>query len=89
MFLFNPWTELEITREADRYARLIRILEEANLPYKETVQHLGHENRRGGRIGGLGENPRYTILYQVFVRKKDLEQAQYLVRTQMVKSSQK
>lgn len=31
-------------------------------------------------MGTLGENTRYSVLYQIFVKKEDLDKARYVIR---------
>lgn len=78
--IFNPWTELELTTDLERYSHIISVLEEARIPFKEQIQNMGHNTRRMGTLGVIGELQRYSTLYQVFVKKGDLQKAKYLTR---------
>lgn len=52
------------------FFKSIAALEEAHIPYRQKGQHMNHGTRRAGRVGTLGENTRYSVLYQIFVKKK-------------------
>ena len=72
------WRELTITQDPVQLSRITAALEQAGLSYRVKTQNMGHSNRRDGLLGSLGEDPRYSVLYQLFVRKADLEQAAHL-----------
>ena len=76
MSLFARWVELLVTQDSVQYAEACTKLMDAGVAYKERIQHIGHGNRRFGLIGSFGENARYSNMYQIYVKKKDLEQAQ-------------
>ena len=72
------WSELVVTNNHEDYTQMVDKLIKAKISYREKVQYMGHGTRRGGTISGLGENQKYIYLYQVFVKKKDIEQAKYI-----------
>lgn len=74
------WHELIITNDHEVYSKAINELIEAKIHYREKIQYMGNGTRRGGLVGGLGENQKYIYLYQVFVRKNDIEQAKYCIK---------
>lgn len=76
MSLFTRWVELLITQDSVQFAEVCAKLLNSGIAYKERVQHLGHSNRRSGQIASVGENARYANMYQIYVKKKDLEHAQ-------------
>ncbi len=76
----QKWVELEVTNDQERFFKSIAALEEAHIPYRQEGQHMNHGTRRAGRVGTLGENTRYSVLYQIFVKKEDLDKARYVIR---------
>lgn len=79
-FGISKWKELAISNDRENYITIIGRLREAGIPYREKGQYIGHGTRRGGTISALGENQRYTYLYQVFVKKNDLEKAKFICK---------
>ena len=79
MGLFTRWVELFITQENEKFVNVSMLLENAGIEYKEKIQNIGHSNRRSGYLGSLGENPRYANMYQVFVKKTDVEKAKAVI----------
>lgn len=77
MALFGNWTELTVTSDARRYGSVLEKLDSAGIAYREKIQQLGHGDRRMGNLGAGGGS---GVLYQVFVRKTDLEKALLLLR---------
>lgn len=77
MFLFNRWVELTVCSDAVRFSQIVAKLEEAKIPYEVKDQALGGRDRRSG---GLGGSSRYNTLFQVLVKKSDLERARYAIR---------
>ncbi|MBS4879802.1 MAG: hypothetical protein KH138_05760 [Firmicutes bacterium] len=69
------WQELLITNDTEHFTNVVHILTVAGVPFRTKVQNIGHCNRHSGYIGGLGEQQQYSILYQVFVKRKHLQQA--------------
>ena len=79
MGLFTKWEELLITQETAKYLQVIEALKTEGISYKDKSQNIGHDNRRFGGIGGLGESAACGNLYQIFVAKQDLERAKMLL----------
>lgn len=77
MFLFNRWVELSVCSDAVRFAQVIAKLEGEGISYETKSQELGAGARR---TGNLGVNSRHGTLFQVFVKKRDLERARYAIR---------
>lgn len=77
MFLFNHWVELTVSSDAVRFSQVISKLEKAGIPYEVKNQGLGARDRHSGNVGG---SSRYSTLFQVYVKKKDLEQARHVIR---------
>ena len=77
LFLFG-WRELTITNDLSVHMHTADKLTEAGIPFRESVQNTCHRSRHRGTISGLGQNPQYAQLYPVFVKKRDLEEAQFL-----------
>lgn len=79
MVLFPKWAELIITQDSGYFARVSTLLADNGIAYKDKIQNIGHGNRRHGQSGALGENPGYSNLYQIFVRKTDITNAKALI----------
>ena len=76
MKLLDPWTELFLTLEASRHSQVLAALEQAGLPCREKIQNAGHVTRRTGNVGASAGS---SVLYQVFVRKSQLEEAREIL----------
>lgn len=72
------WREAVVTGDETRYIQCATALREAGIPYRGKTQGMGHANRRSGDLGALGENPAHSYLYQLFVKKADLERAKHI-----------
>ena len=72
------WRELTVTQDMGMLSRITAALEQGGVPYRVRSQNMGHDNRRSGLLGSIGENHQYSLLHQLFVRKADLERAAYL-----------
>ena len=72
------WRELTVTQDMGMLSRITAALEQGGVPYRVRSQNMGHDNRRSGLLGSFGENPQYSLLHQLFVRKADLERAAHL-----------
>ncbi len=79
MGIFTCWTELLVTQDSVQYAETCTKLANAGIAYKERIQHIGHGDRRSGLMASFGENARYANMYQIYVKKKELEDAQGIV----------
>lgn len=79
MALFTKWVELIITQDSGYFARVSALLTDNGIAYRDKIQNIGHGNRRHGQLGSLGENTSCSNLYQIFVKKADLEQAKKLI----------
>ena len=79
MFLFSKWVELIITQDSVYFAKASTLLTDKGIAYRDKIQYIGHGNRRNGQLGSLGENPRCSNLYQIFVKKDDLEKAKTIL----------
>lgn len=77
MFFFNRWMELTVTSDAVQFAQVVSKLEGEGITYDVKSQDMGARDRR---TGNLGANSRYATLFQVYVKKKDLERARYAIR---------
>ena len=76
MKLLDPWTELFLTLEASRHSQVLAALEQAGFPCREKIQNAGHVTRRTGNVGASAGS---SVLYQVFVRKSQLEEAREIL----------
>lgn len=76
MGLFTRWAELLITQDSVQFAEVCTKLTNSGIAFREKVQHLGHSTRRSGLMGSVGENARYANMYQIYVKKADLDRAQ-------------
>ena len=72
------WRELSVTQDPVLLAKLIAALEDAGLPHRLRTQALGHADRRSGLLGAVGEDPRYAVLSQLYVKKGDFDRASRL-----------
>ena len=79
MSLFTKWVELIITQDSGYFAKVSTLLTDNGIAYKDKIQNIGHGNRRHGQLGSLGENPGCSNLYQIFVKKDDIEQAKKFI----------
>lgn len=79
MALFSQWVELIITQDSGYFARVSTLLTDNGIVYRDKIQNIGHGNRRHGQLGSLGENPSCSNLYQIFVKKTDIERAKVLI----------
>lgn len=79
MSLFTKWVELIITQDSGYFAKVSTLLTDNGIAYRDKIQNIGHGNRRHGQLGSLGENPGCSNLYQIFVKKDDIEQAKKFI----------
>ena len=42
---------------------------------------MGHNTRRAGTVGAVGERPGASVLYYLYVKKADLERARHALGT--------
>lgn len=80
VFDFLNWREAMVTNDEEHYIKIVKALETAGIQYRVKAQNAAHGNRRGGRINALGQNQRYACIYQVYVKKPDVEQAKFVCR---------
>ena len=79
MALFTKLVELIITQDSGYFAKVSTLLTDKGIAYRDKIQNIGHGNRRHGQLGSLGENPSCSNLYQIFVKKDDLEKCKLLI----------
>ena len=79
MALFTKWVELIITQDSGYFAKVSTLLTGKGIAYRDKIQNIGHGNRRHGQLGSLGEKPSCSNLYQIFVKKDDLEKCKLLI----------
>ena len=79
MALFTKWVELIITQDSRYFANVSTLLTDNGIAYRDKIQNIGHGNRRHGQLGSLGENPSCSNLYQIFVKKDDIEQSKKFI----------
>lgn len=79
MALFTKWVELIITQDSGYFAKVSAQLTDNGIAYRDKIQNIGHGNRRHGQLGSLGENPSCSNLYQIFVKKDELERAKTIL----------
>lgn len=77
MFFNNRWVELTVNSDSLKFSQVISKLEDAGIAYEVKSQTIGPQDRRSGNLGG---SSRYNTLFQVYVKKKDLEQARCAIR---------
>lgn len=78
MFEFLSWRELVVINDEVQYAKVVGELKEQRIPFRIKTQNIGNADRQSGRIGGIGENQRYTCLHQIYVKRVDFEKAKYI-----------
>ena len=70
--MFNPWVELALFHDTALFSQAVSKLEAAGIPYKVKDQSIGPKDRRTGSLGG---SSRFNTLFQIYVKKEDLEPA--------------
>ena len=80
MCFITKWTEILITQDMEKFLKTRTALDSARIEYKENIQNMGHGTRRSGQIGSLGENSSRANLYQILVRRADIERAKAAIR---------
>lgn len=79
MALFAKWVELIITQDSGYFAKVSTLLTDNGIAYRDKIQNISHGNRQHGQLGSLGEKPSCSNLYQIFVKKDDLEKCKLLI----------
>lgn len=80
--IFNR-KELIVTTEMNRQAQVRDILSQNGIDYTVKTTNLQTAPIVGssrGRVGSFGINQNYSYEYKIYVHKKDLERAAYLIR---------
>ena len=75
--------ELIVTMEMNRQAQVRDILSQNGIDYTVKTTNLQAAPMVGnsrGRVGSFGVNQNYSYEYKIYVHKKDLEKAAYLIR---------
>ncbi|NLM22238.1 MAG: hypothetical protein GX207_10940 [Peptococcaceae bacterium] len=84
MFLFNR-ESVYIGYSIEEMSKVRGALEKEGIKYSyKVVNHSGQWSGRGtrrGRFGSFGMNMNYEKQYSVYVHRKDVEKAKYLVNT--------
>ncbi len=71
--------EVLLTQDAGLFGMVQNALHDNKIPYETRIINTGSQNRRSGGWGRIGENVSLEILYYVYVRPKDEEEAEYLI----------
>ena len=83
MFTFFNSESLWIGFEMDRFNQIRDVLDNNSIPYKYKVKnHLGQFSGRGtirGSKGSFGNSTEQMYQYEIFVYKKDFEQAKFVI----------
>ena len=79
--LFSPWEELAVTTDGTQHYQALSALEGEGIPFQEKTQAMGHNTRRAGTVGAVGERPGASVLYYLYVKKADLERARHALGT--------
>ena len=83
MFTFFNSESLWIGFEMDRFNQIRDVLDNNSIPYKYKVRnHLGQFSGRGtirGSKGSFGNPTEQMYQYEVFVYRKDLEKAKFVI----------
>ena len=80
--IFNR-KELLITMEMKRQSEVRDILSHNGIDYTVKTMNLQSSAAVGSnrsRVGSFGVNQKYSYEYKIYVHKKDLEKAAYLIR---------
>lgn len=84
-----PWERNEalMTGDAALYYAVKAALQEHHITFEGKTINRNFHGLNAGRpiLGTFGENPELENQYYIYVRKDDLEQAEYLVRLQRQK----
>ena len=59
------------------FSQAVSKLEAAGIPYKVKDQPIGPKDRRTGSLGG---SSRFNTLFQIYVKKEDLDRARHALR---------
>ncbi len=78
-----PWNRKEVlvTNEAQRFGLAMGALQKAGIKLETRTINTGGGNHKSGTLGAFGEDMRLSVLYYIYVKKKDSEQAEYLIRS--------
>ena len=68
--MFNRWVELALFHDTALFSQAVSKLEAAGIPYKVKDQSIGPKDRRTGSLGG---SSRFNTLFQIYVKKEDLD----------------
>ena len=79
--IFNR-TQLIVSQDIQAVNHWIGLLKKQGIEYKLVSQSIGHNTRRDGMIGGIGESPQYNTIYTLYVPRTMLQQAKYICRIQ-------
>ena len=69
--------EILSTFSAEDYAKVKEILEKERISNRVKTTYTGGSNRNRTLMGRIGENPKLTTQYQIFVPKEKYEEAVY------------
>lgn len=72
-------SELLTTFDMQRYEQVKGRLAEAGIPFR-TRWKDSLSRQRAGRLGSIGENPKFRTQYYIYVLTEDLEQAKFVLR---------
>lgn len=70
-----------MTTDGKQHCQALSALEGEGIPFQEKTQAMGHNTRRAGTVGAVGERPGASVLYYFYVKKADLERARHALRT--------
>jgi hypothetical protein len=77
-----PWKRQEVlvTNSAEQFGIAQRALKNAGIKYDTRIVNSGNNNRRTGAfIGRVGERVDLEIVYYIYAKNADVEQAKYLI----------
>lgn len=80
-WLFHK-TELLTTFDQRLYQETTAKLAAAKIDHRVKWHSDASSGRQRGAFGSFGEDPRLSTQYYIYVKKQDLEQAQYILRKQ-------
>lgn len=79
MEYFRRERELLSTFQQEVYIAAKKKLDESKVAYRTTFKYTGNVNRIDGILGRIGQRSDLQIQYQIFVKKKDLEFAEFVL----------
>ena len=58
-----------MTTDGTQHYQALSALEGEGIPFQEKTQAMGHNTRRAGTVGAVGERPGASVLYYFYVKR--------------------